>query len=186
MEQLQIYVNLLHLLDYQLKELLKLHVDTYVTLNTHIYVYNLKNTLDLTKINERYEIEEEIVVTKYEINEIQENELQHLLFNDVDSETEEIKNITYPILFVPQENEEIDKPLVTPITLNPYMHNSFNGDSCFINKPHCVPSSCIPPMYKILPNTKDKRDRKNKKPEEKIDTKTKSKTKSKSDKCIIM
>jgi hypothetical protein len=185
MEQLQIYVNLLHLLDYQLKELLKLHVDTYVTLNTHIYVYNLKNTLDLTKINERYEIEEEIVVTKYEVDETQENELQHLLFNDVDSETEEteeIENITDPILFVPQENEEIITPLVivTPITLNPYI----DRNSCFINKPHCVPPSCIPPMYKILPNTKDKRDRKNKKPEEEIDKKSKSK--SKSDKCIIM
>ena len=119
MDQLQIYVNLLQLLNYQLKELLKIHIETYVSLNTAIYVHTMQNT----KIEES---EEE----------------QALLFNDVDSES---------------ENETFIKP-TTPITLNPYMKSSLNAESCFVKKP-----ACIPKMYNILPNTKEKRDKKNKK-----------------------
>jgi hypothetical protein len=45
-EQIQMHVNLLKLLDYQLKEVLKMHTDTYVTLNTFIYIHNISNSIN--------------------------------------------------------------------------------------------------------------------------------------------
>jgi len=186
MDQVQIYVNLLKLLDYQLKELLKIHMDTYVTLNTAIYVHNMQNTYKIEEVKKIYETKNPEFV-----NIIQEpdNELQNLLFNDVDSESEneKIDEIIYEIgIKEPQDNENIDDPLITPvkqITLNPYIESSFNGASCFITKPACIPS-----MYKILPSSKKQRDKQNKKDKTKKKNKEHNENgeKNKAYKCNIM
>ena len=195
-EQIQMHVNLLKLLDYQLKEVLKMHTDTYVTLNTFIYIHNISNITINNSINPK--------VKNMQIVHEDEDENKPLLINDIDSESE--NEIIYTqtsteILEQNQTSENITDPLIKKqMTMNPYMDSrmdprldpKFNAHSCFARK-----HTCMPPICNI--STREDRERrirdeleevvKNKverihKKQVKLVDETKNKTKSK--KCTIM
>ena len=193
-EQIQMHVNLLKLLDYQLKELLKMHTDTYVTLNTFIYIHNINNInnsiqteLKNIEILEKTKIEAVQILNennKNIYNSDDEDENKELLINDVDNESEnEIismetqKNI--------QDSENITDSLI---------EKPFNTQSCFARKYTCMPIICnistredrerrIREELEEVVTSKVEKFRKKK---VKLVDKTKTKTKIKYKNCTIM
>jgi hypothetical protein len=143
-EQVQIYTSLLQLLDYQLKELLKLHIETREILNNAI---NASVTLTETLITPEapYIVTPEItldICAIIPINQTLEPTLDPVKLNDIDSDDEDDANL---------EKKQL-------ITMDPLIEKT----GCFMRKPKCFsPPTCVAPkcMYEILPNTLEDRQR---------------------------